>query len=559
MNGAILLIVGAVLFAFAYVLYGGFLERLFGVDPARKTPAHTKQDGIDYVPTKPPVLFGHHFASIAGAGPIVGPVAAVYLGWAPVVIWIIFGCIFVGAVHDFAALFLSVRHEGRSIGSVIQDHLGLTGRMAFLLFCWVALVLVVAVFAILVAQTFVDKSSVATASLLFIGVAPIYGVLVYRKNVPILPASIIFVPLLFIFIWIGVSAPLDLVKLGICADAAQATNLWLVVLFIYVAIASVLPVWLLLQPRDYLNSYLLYAMIALGFGGILVVAPEFNMPAFVGWAGTDPKGDLGHIFPILYVTVACGACSGFHALVSSGTTAKQLDSERHIRPIGYGSMLVEGLVALMALISVAILTKDNYATMLQEGNAVKAFATGLASFSASLGLRQSVGATFFALTISAFMLTTLDTATRLSRFVWQELFLPAPSEQDRSRLPAWRRFFAHPFSATLVAVAAAGTLAISGSAREIWPVFGASNQLLAALTLLVVTLVLVKRKVNFWVALIPMLFMSAITIWALFELLKDNLQPDGQTLLVVATGVLLLLALGLAAMSVWSLWRPSRS
>ncbi|MFW6170140.1 MAG: carbon starvation protein A [Planctomycetota bacterium] len=557
MNGAILLMVGAVLFALAYVFYGGFLQRLFGIDPTRKTPAHTKQDGIDYVPTKAPVLFGHHFASIAGAGPIVGPVAAVYLGWGPVVLWIIFGSIFVGAVHDFAALFLSVRHEGRSIGSVIEDHLGVTGRLAFLLFCWVALVLVVAVFAILVAKTFVDESSVATASLLFIGVAPIYGILVHRKNVPILWASVLFVPLLFVFIWIGVKVPLDLVELGVCADAAQATNLWLVVLFVYVAIASVLPVWLLLQPRDYLNSYLLYAMIAVGFGGILVVAPEFNMPAFVGWAGTDPKGDLGHVFPILYVTVACGACSGFHALVSSGTTAKQLDSERHIKPIGYGSMLVEGLVALMALISVAILTKESYGTMLREGNAVKAFAAGLASFSASLGLRESVGATFFALTISAFMLTTLDTATRLSRFVWQELFLPAAGQEERTRLPVWRHFLAHAVPATLVVVAAAGTLALSGSAWDIWPVFGASNQLLAALTLLVVTLMLVRRKANFWVALIPMLFMSVITVWALFELLKANLKPEGQTLLVAATGVLLLLALGLAGMSVWSLRRPA--
>ncbi|MGM0489097.1 MAG: carbon starvation CstA family protein [Planctomycetota bacterium] len=559
MNGATLLIAGAVLFALAYVFYGGFLQRLFGVDPTRETPAHTKQDGIDYVPTKAPVLFGHHFASIAGAGPIVGPVVAVYLGWGPVVLWIIFGCIFVGAVHDFSALFLSVRHGGRSIGSVIEDHLGMTGRLTFLLFCWVALVLVVAVFAILVAETFVDKPSVATASLLFIGIAPIFGVLVHRKNVPILPASVIFVPLLFVFIWIGVNAPLDLVVLEVCANEAQATNSWLVVLFVYVAIASVLPVWLLLQPRDYLNSYLLYAMIALGFGGILVVAPEFNMPAFTGWAGTDPKGNLGHIFPILYVTVACGACSGFHALVSSGTTAKQLDSERHIKPIGYGAMLVEGLVALMALISVAILTKDSYGEMLREGNPVKAFSAGLASFSASLGLRQSVGATFFALTISAFMLTTLDTATRLSRFVWQELFSPTPGHEEQAHLLAWRHFLSHAVPATLVVVAAAATLAFSGSAWQIWPVFGASNQLLAALTLLVVTLVLVRRKANFWVALIPMLFMSAITIWALFELLKDNLKPDGQTLLVAATGVLLLLALGLAGMSVWSLRRPTRT
>ncbi len=559
MNGALLIIIGGIGFAAAYVLYGGYLQRLFGIDPSRKTPAHTKEDDVDYIPAKLPVLFGHHFASIAGAGPIVGPVAAAYLGWGPVALWIILGCIFIGATHDFAALFLSIRHEGRSIGSVIEDHLGIAGRIAFLLFCWVALVLVVAVFAILVAKTFVATPAVATASLLFIAIAPVFGWLVYGKRVSILAGSLIFVPLLFLSIWIGVRLPLDLVSLGICADALQANRVWLCVLFVYVALASVLPVWLLLQPRDYLNSYLLYAMILMGFVGILVVAPTFNMPAFVGWAGVSAAGTVGSLFPILYVTVACGACSGFHALVSSGTTAKQLDSEAHIKPIGYGSMLVEGLVALMALVSVAVLTKDNYAEMLSEGTAVSAFAAGLASFCARLGLRESVGTTFFALTISAFMLTTLDTATRLTRFTWQELFLPAYGHSEHSRHPKWRHFFAHAVPATLIAVVAAGVLAFSGSAWQIWPVFGASNQLLAALTLLVVTLVLVRRKANFWIALVPMVFMGTITVWALVALLKQKLAQEGQALLVGATALLLLLAFGLTMMSVFSLRKTRRS
>ena len=339
-----------------------------------------------------------------------------------------------------------------------------------------------------------------------------------------------------------------------CADAAAAQKVWIIVLFVYVTIASILPVWLLLQPRDYLNSYLLYAMILGGFVGILVAAPTFAMPAFVGWAATDAKGGLGHVFPILYVTVACGACSGFHALVSSGTTAKQLNSERDIKPIGYGSMLVEGLVALMALVSVAVLTKDGYATMLQEGTAVSAFATGLASFTVRLGLPAAAGTTFFALSISAFMLTTLDTATRLTRFAWQELFLPAQGSHAPARpLRPWRRVAGNPVVATLISVAAACTLAFSGSVWQIWPVFGASNQLLAALTLLVVTLVLVRRRANFWVALIPMFFMLTITVWALVQLMLGNMGAGGQVVLVVATAVLLLLALGLALTSVWSL------
>jgi len=559
MNGALLLIIGIGCFVLAYVFYGRYLQRLFGVDESRKTPAHTQRDGVDYVPTKFPVLFGHHFASIAGAGPIVGPVAAAYLGWGPVVLWIIIGCIFIGAVHDFAALFLSVRHQGRSIGSVIEDYMGMPGRIAFLLFSWLALVMVVAVFALLVAKTFVNTPEVATASLLFIAIAPIFGWLVNRKGVSILLASMIFVPLLFLFIWVGVQFPLDLLSMGICADPVQAKRVWLVVLFVYVTIASILPVWLLLQPRDYLNSYLLYAMILLGFVGIMVVRPEFNMPAFVGWSAISSKGTVGSIFPILYVTVACGACSGFHALVASGTTAKQLDSERDMKRIGYGSMLVEGVVALMALISVAVLTKDNYMTLLQEGNAINAFSSGLASFSVHLGLPQEVGVTFFALTISAFMLTTLDTATRLTRFTWQELFLPVYGEDEHSHHPKWRNLFAHAIPATLIAVVASGALAFSGSAWQIWPVFGASNQMLAALTLLVVTLMLVRRKSNFWIALIPMIFMGTITIWALIALLKHNMGDDGHMMLVIATAILLLLAVGVAGMSVWSLRKTKRA
>jgi carbon starvation protein len=559
MNGALLLILGVVCFGLAYIFYGRYLQRLFGVDESRKTPAHTKRDGVDYVPTKMPVLFGHHFASIAGAGPIVGPVAAAYLGWGPVVIWIILGCIFIGAVHDFASLFLSIRHEGRSIGSVIEDYLGMPGRISFLLFSWLALVLVVAVFAVLVAKTFANTPEVATASLLFIVIAPIFGWLVNRKGASILWASLVFVPMLFVFIWVGVKFPLDLVAMGICSETLQAVRIWLVVLFVYVTIASIMPVWLLLQPRDYLNSYLLYAMIVLGFVGIMVVRPEFKMPAFVGWSAINAKGAVGSIFPILYVTVACGACSGFHALVSSGTTSKQLDSERHIKPIGYGSMLVEGVVALMALISVAVLSKDGYMTMLQEGNAINAFASGLASFSVKLGLPAEVGTTFFALTISAFMLTTLDTATRLARFTWQELFLPAYGQQEHSRHPQWRHFFAHALPATLIAVAGSCVLAFSGSVWQIWPVFGASNQMLAAMTLLAVTLMLVRRKLNFWIALIPMIFMSIITIWALAALLKRNMGPDGHILLVAATAILLLLALGVGGMAVWSLRKVKRA
>lgn len=552
MNGALLLIVGLVYFGLAYRLYGKFLEKTFGTQPDRETPSHTLADGVDYVPTRLPVLFGHHFASIAGAGPIVGPILAAYMGWGPVVLWIMLGCVFVGAMHDFAALFLSVRDEGRSIGHVIEKQMGYSGRQIFLLFSWSALVLVVAIFAILVAKTFVATPAVATASLLFIAMAPIFGFLVYKKNLSIGLGSLIFVPLLFLFVWVGTVAPLDLTKLcGVAPGTAR--NIWLLVLLVYVFIASTLPVWLLLQPRDYLNSYLLYAMMIIGVLGIFAAMPRLQLPAFVGWTAETPKGGTGALFPLLFVTVACGACSGFHALVSSGTTAKQIDSERHILPVGYGGMLVEGVLGLMALISVAALSKADFFAQLGAGGGgpVKAFAGGLAAFATKIGLPLEVGTTFIALAISAFMLTTLDTATRLTRFAWQELFLPKASSGPQIPTATAAKLMANPFVATLVAVAAAGYMALSGSAMDIWPVFGASNQLLAALTLLVVTLYLVRKKANYWIALLPMLFMMCITGWALLALFRENLAKS--TPLVMATAFLLVMAVMLAVQAVQSL------
>lgn len=549
MNGAIILIAGLVLFSLAYLIYGRFLVRMFGVENDRVTPAHSKRDGIDYVPTKLPVLFGHHFASIAGAGPIVGPVAAAYFGWLPVVLWILIGCVFIGAMHDFAALFVSIRADGRSIGYVIEKHIGYSGRQIFLLFCWAALVLVVAVFAIYVAKAFVNTPAVATASLCFIAMAPVFGWMVYKKGVSILTASLIFVPMLFGFILLGQKLPMDLVSmLGVSGDTSM--KIWLGVLFVYVFVASVIPVWVLLQPRDYLNSYLLYSMMILGFVAMIFSAPELQSTSFVGWK-VMKGGSFSYLFPILFVTVACGACSGFHALVASGTTAKQLDTEKHILPIGYGGMLVEGLLALMAIISVAYLTDADSAAIIEKGK-VFAFASGMANFSQKLGLGYEIGRDFFSLAISAFLLTTLDTATRLTRFAWQELFHPR-FEEGRS-LENSPGIMANRFVATGFAVLASGYLAYSGDSDAIWPVFGASNQLLAALTLLVVTLMLVKKRANFWVTLIPMLFMMLVCMMALLNLITSNLQAATVSWpLVVATGFLIVMAFVLVVQAVLSL------
>ncbi|MBT3297172.1 MAG: carbon starvation protein A [Verrucomicrobia bacterium] len=540
MNGAVLVLGGSVIFLVAYFVYGHYLEKLFGTDDTRLTPAHTRKDGVDFVPTSPAVLFGHHFASIAGAGPIVGPILAAYFGWGAVALWVLVGCIFLGAMHDFAALFLSVRDEGRSIGHVIERELGYTGRQIFLLFAWAALVLVDAIFALLVAKTFVATPSVATASLLFIGMAPLFGWLVYKKGLSIRMGSLIFVPLLFFFVWLGSVMPLDLTAhLGWSVETAR--RFWLIILFAYVFVASTIPVWLLLQPRDYLNSYLLYAMMLIGFVGILFARPVLSMPAFEGWVVERPAGGMGSIFPLLFVTVACGAISGFHSLVASGTTSKQLSREKHIRVVGYGSMLVEGVLALMALTAVAVLSRGDYVAALQTQGPVATFANGLAGFAAQVGLPVSVGKTFIALAISAFMLTTLDTATRLTRFTWQELFLPDAKHGGREAdQKPWARLCSNRYVATGVAIGCAGYMAMSGNAMQIWPVFGASNQLLAALTLLVVTLVLVRQHANFWVSLLPMLFMMLVCVWALVSLVISNLKAEEINWTLVVTSAFLL-------------------
>ena len=324
MNGILLLLGTTALFAAAYFLYGRLIERVLGVDPSRKTPAFERGDGVDYVPAHPAVLFGHHFASIAGAGPIVGPIAAAYFGWGAVVAWVVLGCIFIGAVHDMVSLWLSVRHEGRSIASVIETVLGRPGKLLFLLFCWSTLVLVCAEFTRQVALTFVRSPEVATASLLFIALAVVFGVATNRFKVPLLPATAVFVPVMFACIWVGTKCPLDLVaRLGLSAAGAQTA--WTLVLLAYCFLASTLPVWLLLQPRDYLNSYLLYAMMALGFLGVFAAAPAVNLDAFVGWHAPNAKGAPMPLFPFLFITIACGACSGFHSLVASGTTGSMAD------------------------------------------------------------------------------------------------------------------------------------------------------------------------------------------------------------------------------------------
>ena len=548
MNGILLLLGTTALFAAAYFLYGRLIERVLGVDPSRKTPAFERGDGVDYVPAHPAVLFGHHFASIAGAGPIVGPIAAAYFGWGAVVAWVVLGCIFIGAVHDMVSLWLSVRHEGRSIASVIETVLGRPGKLLFLLFCWSTLVLVCAEFTRQVALTFVRSPEVATASLLFIALAVVFGVATNRFKVPLLPATAVFVPVMFACIWVGTKCPLDLVaRLGLSAAGAQTA--WTLVLLAYCFLASTLPVWLLLQPRDYLNSYLLYAMMALGFLGVFAAAPAVNLDAFVGWHAPNAKGAPMPLFPFLFITIACGACSGFHSLVASGTTAKQLASERHVRPVAYGGMLLEGVLAILALLAVGTFAQPDLLAKLGTESAVGLFAGGLASFCTRLGIPEKSGAIFMSLAVSAFLMTSVDTATRLARFTWQELFTGA---QGRTRPP---NPFTSPISNMYVAtglVVALVALLLLGNpeaAKNLWNVFASANQLLAGLTLFTASLWLYKNRKAWWITLFPMLFMLAVSSAGLWLLCTGSWKAGNPTLGVV-TAVLLALAAVLVLLAV---------
>ncbi len=526
MSGSLLLLLALLLLSLAYFSYGALVARWLGVDPKRETPAHRLEDGVDYVPAPAPVLLGHHFASIAGAAPIIGPATALAYGWLPVYLWLIIGVIFLGAVHDLSALIASVRHEGRSIGELIEAHLGTGGKTLFLLFSWSALLLVVAIFAIVVARTFAKVPSAATASSLFLLVAVAFGLALRRLKLPLSLATLLGLLLLGLCLFLGERYPLSL-----------NYETWIYLLLIYISVAATAPVWVLLQPRDYLNSFLLYAMLILGIAAIFFSSPSLEAPAI----GRFEVEHLGLIFPALFVTVACGAISGFHALVASGTTAKQLHSEGDARLVGYGAMLLESLLAIMALIAVAHLAPQEYSLFMGDGGgAVAAFSEGLGRLISELGLSEGSARNFVALTVSAFALTSLDTATRLTRFAFQEFF---QRREGAGSLLARNRYLA-----TGISVSLAAALIFSGTAMQIWPLFGAANQLLAALTLLAVSLWLSKRARARAFVIIPMFFMFAVTLTALAMLTWRHLGGE-QPLLGAVALLLLLLALALAGIS----------
>ena len=552
MNIAVIMLVAIVCLSAAYRLYGRFLAQQLGVEPDRPAPSATENDGVDYVPTRPLILFGHHFSSIAGAGPIVGPIiAGLAFGWVPALLWILLGSIFIGGVHDFSTLMASVRHKGRTIGQICRQYLSPATYRMFLIFTWVAMIYVIIVFLDLTAASFApgipelnrQGGTVATASVLYVFLALLFGLSVYRYKFSLTAASLIFVPLVFGALWVGQIFPLtaDLVP----ALGGSSKNTWSVLLLVYCFVASIAPVWILLQPRDYLSSFLLFACLGGGALGIIVSGASAHVtleyPAFTSFR----EAHLGYIYPALFITIACGAISGFHSLVASGTTSKQLDSERSAKPVAYGAMLVEGALAVVSLTTVMILAGKTGLTQ----NPVAVFAAGIGKFVSVFGLSPQLGTTFGLLAVSTFLLTTLDTCTRLARFILQELF---DWKGTAGRYLGTALTMVIPAVMIFVEIPGADGKPVAAW-KAIWPAFGATNQLLGALALLVVYTWLRHEGKKTTYILVPMVFMCVTTLTALVQLVAQNLFGTGSVFVGAISLVLGLLAVALIVNTFWRL------
>ena len=521
---ALLIIIAAVVLLFCgYVFYGSWLAKQWGIDPAKKTPAQEKADGVDYVAAKPAVLMGHHFSSIAGAGPINGPIQAAVFGWVPVFLWCVIGGIFFGGLQDFGSLFASIRNDGKSVGEIIKASMGKTSKKLFIIFALLVLILVIASFVNVVAGTFFSapgsfgfvknpngNQTTAMISLLFIVLAIIYGILTNKCGLKTLPATII-----------GIAGIVLITILGLNFGFAMSRTAWIVFIGIYIAIASLVPVWILLQPRDYLSSFLLYAMMALAIIGIIASAftgsATFAIPAFTGW-----KTGIGTLFPALFITVACGACSGFHSLISTGTSSKQLDNEKNAKAIGYGSMLIESALGIISLIAVGMVFEKYKSGGF--GSPSAAFGAGLATLFGSEG--SGTYNTIYALltlAVSVFALTSLDTGTRLSRFMFSELFLK-DNEETWKDAKGIRKILAHPLFGTSLMVLV-GCILGGLKLSAIWSLFGAANQLLAGIALMAVAAWLGEVGKNNKMFFIPMIFMLAATLTQLVITIINKIKP----------------------------------
>ncbi len=533
MSGLLIMLIAIVVLGGGYVLYGRWLAKTWGIDPKAKTPAYELRDGVDYEPADTQVVFGHQFASIAGAGPINGPIQAAVFGWVPVLLWLLIGGVFFGAVQDFSAMYASVKNKGRTIGYIIEEYIGKLGKKLFLLFCWLFCILVVAAFADVVDKTFMGfnetgakitaNGSVAMTSVLFLVEAVALGFILKYCKLNKLMNTLLALALLVVGVVLGLTFP---IYIGI--------DTWQIIVFIYIAVASIVPVWALLQPRDYLNSYLLIIMIIAAVLGIVTTNPSINLPAFTGFYVEG----MGSMFPILFVTIACGAVSGFHSLVSSGTASKQIKTEKAMLPVSFGAMIMESLLGVIALIAVASFATGDAAAA-GYGTPAQIFAGAIANFMTTLHLPHNVVYTLINLAVSAFALTSLDSVARIGRLSFQELFLDASiADED---IKGIRKVLTNKYFATGITLALAFALAKVGYAN-IWPLFGSANQLLSALSLIACAVYFKKTNRKGWMLWVPMIIMLCVTMTALIQKIIALIgTPTGGNLLQLAFAVILMI------------------
>ena len=527
MNGLVIVLIAIVVLAAGYLLYGRWLANKWGLDPKAKTPAFKHEDGQDYVPSSKLTVFAHQFSSIAGAGPVTGPILASVFGWVPVLLWLLIGGLFFGAVQDFGALYASVKNDGKSMGMIIEKYIGRTGRKLFMLFCWLFTLLVMAAFTDMVAGTFVGKgvegatkatnyanSAAASISMLFIVVAIIFGLI--QKKVGKMKEwvrAVVAIGLLVVMFVIGMHLPMYATK-----------TTWIYVVMAYLFLASVMPMWLLMEPRDYMTTFMLLGMIIGAVVGVIAEHPTMKLNAFNGF-----NVDGSYLFPTLFVTIACGAVSGFHSLVSSGTSSKTISNEKDMPMVGYGAMVVESLLGVVALVVVGAVAVNGTKP---DGTPFSIFSTGVAGFFEKFGIPVQVATVFMTMCVSALALTSLDSVARIGRMSFQELFYGDTT--DTSKMPVWQKVLTNKYFATIITLFF-GYLLTLGGYNNIWPLFGSANQLLAALVLIALAVFLRTTGRTGWTLYIPMFAMLAVTFTALIQktiALVQNIASGQATFLV---------------------------
>lgn len=525
MNSLVIVLIGILVLGAGYLFYGRWLAKKWGMDPNAETPAKTFEDGEDYVPSSKFTVFSHQFSSIAGAAPVTGPILASVFGWIPVLLWLLIGGLFFGAVQDFGALYASVKNEGKSMGMIIEKYIGKTGRKLFMLFCWLFTLLVIAAFTDMVAGTFAGvgvesaqtayaNSAAASISMLFIVVAVIFGLIQKRVGkMNEIVKAVVAIALLAVMFAIGMVCPIYATK-----------NAWIYIVMAYLFLAAVMPMWLLMQPRDYMTTFMLLGMIIGAVVGILVAHPTMQLNAFSGF-----NVDGNSLFPTLFVTIACGAVSGFHSLVSSGTSSKTVSNEEDMPMIGYGAMIVETLLGIIALVVVGAVAVNGTKP---EGTPFAIFSSGVAGFLEKLGLPVQFATVFMTMCVSALALTSLDSVARIGRMSFQELFYGDTT--DPAKMSPLRRILTNKYFATVITLFF-GYLLTLGGYNNVWPLFGSANQLLAALVLITLAVFLKTTGRTGWTLYIPMFFMLAVTFTALIKktiTLVTNVANGQATLLV---------------------------